>query len=83
MANIGKIKPQQITKAKRIIAVLPQRNIFCSREETAEQLADDFILAFKKGYSPKEVCAMLKYYGLLIPEEIVAATKWRQRMMMK
>ena len=72
MGRVGKIRPQQIKTAQRIISELPEKNDSCTREEAAELLANDFKRAFKKGYTPKEICALFKNHGIVMAEYLVA-----------
>lgn len=72
MGRVGKIRPQQIKTAQRIISELPEKNNSCTREEAAELLANDFKRAFKKGYTPKEICALFKSHGIVMAEYLVA-----------
>ena len=44
----------------------------CSREEAAAFLEKDIKRAFKKGYTPKELCALLKRAKIIIPERLIA-----------
>ncbi|MBD5557440.1 MAG: hypothetical protein HDQ92_02400 [Desulfovibrio sp.] len=44
----------------------------CSREEAAAFLEKDLKRAFRKGYTTKELCALLKKAGIIIPERLVA-----------
>ncbi len=48
------------------------KDIRCSPEEAAAFLEKDFKRAFRKGYTPKELCALLKKAGIVIPERLVA-----------
>ena len=68
MGRVGKIRPQQIKTAQRIISELPEKNNSCTREEAAELLANDF----KRAYTPKEICALFKSHGIVMAEYLVA-----------
>lgn len=72
MAKVGKIRPQQLKTARRILSQLPVKDEHCTREEAAALLEKDFRRAFKKGYTPKELCAMFKKEGIIIPAQLVA-----------
>lgn len=71
MGKAGKIRPQQIKKAQRLISDLPVKDESCSREEAAALLEKDLKRAFKKGYSPKEICALFKKEGIIIARHLV------------
>ena len=43
-----------------------------SREEAAAFLEKDLKRAFRKGYTPKELCALFKKAGITIPERLIA-----------
>ncbi len=72
MPRTGKITPQQIQKAKKIIALLPKKDNGLTREEVGELLEKDFRLAFKKGYTPQEICFIFREFGITIPVKIVS-----------
>ncbi len=72
MPNQGRITPKQIELARKILSIIPPKDNTRTREEAGEVLAKDFKLAFKKGYSPREIAAMLKVYGIIIPASVVA-----------
>ena len=72
MPNQGRITPKQIELARKILSIVPPKDNTRTREEAGEVLAKDFKLAFKKGYSPREIAAMLKAYGIIIPASVVA-----------
>lgn len=72
MSKVGKIRPQQLKTARKILSQLPVKDEHCSREEAAALLEKDFKRAFKKGYTPKELCALFKKEGIIIPAPLVA-----------
>ncbi|WP_165078903.1 MULTISPECIES: hypothetical protein [unclassified Desulfovibrio] len=55
--KIGKISPEQLRTAQKILRELPVKDARCSREEAAAFLEKDLKRAFRKGYTPKEQCA--------------------------
>ena len=61
------IRPEQIIKAKRLLKELPKRTNRQTRREAAKVLAGDFQKAQKKGYNFKELSAILKNEGIIIP----------------
>ncbi len=72
MGKIGKITPEQLRTAQRILRDLPVKDTRCSRVEAVAFLKKDFRRAFRKGYTSKELCALLKKAGIIIPERLVA-----------
>ena len=75
VGKIGKIRPEQLRTAQRLLRELPVKDTRCSREEAAAFLEKDLKRAFRKGYTPKELCALLKKAGIIIPERLVALYK--------
>ena len=73
VGKIGKIRPEQLRTAQRILRELPVKDTRCSREEAAAFLEKDLKRAFRKGYTPKELCALLKKAGIIIPESLIAS----------
>lgn len=71
MAKGGKLRPEQIRLAQRLLQDLPEKDERKTREEAAGILEKDFRKAFKKGYAPKELTAMLKNAGIIIPAYLV------------
>ena len=67
MARIAKIRPEQITRAQKTLQSLPEKDDRKSREEAAALLEKDFRKTMDKGYTPKEICAILKSEGIIIP----------------
>ena len=72
VGKIGKIRPEQLRTAQKILKELPVKDTRCSREEAAAFLEKDLKRAFRKGYTPKELCALLKKAGIIIPERLIA-----------
>ena len=72
MGKIGKIRPEQLRTAQKILRELPVKDTRCSSEEAAAFLEKDLKRAFRKGYTPKELCALLKKVGIIIPERLIA-----------
>ncbi len=71
MAKVGKLRPEQLARAQRLLSDLPEKDERKTREEGAEFLEKDFRKALRKGYTPKEISAMLKNEGILIPAYLV------------
>ncbi|MBD5418288.1 MAG: hypothetical protein HDR50_11765 [Desulfovibrio sp.] len=72
MGKVGKIRPEQLRTAQKILKELPVKDTRCSREEAAAFLEKDLKRAFRKGYTPKELCDLLKKVGIIIPERLIA-----------
>lgn len=72
MGKIGKIRPEQLRTAQKILRELPVKDNRCSREEAAAFLEKDLKRAFRKGYTPKELCDLLKKARIIIPERLIA-----------
>ena len=64
-------KPQQIDKARKLLRGLPPKDTSKSSEETALVLEKDLRKVLECGYSPKEICTMLKQEGVTIPAYIL------------
>ena len=71
MAAIGKLRPGQIERARTLLQNLPEKDDRKTREEAAGILEKDFRKALKQGYTPKELSAMLKAEGIIIPAYLV------------
>lgn len=71
MAKGGKLRPEQIERARKLLQDLPERDDRKTREEAAGLLEKDFRKALQRGYAPKELSAMLKNAGIIIPAYLV------------
>ena len=71
MAAIGKLRPGQIERARTLLQNLPEKDDKKTREEAAGILEKDFRKALKQGYTPRELSAMLKAEGIIIPAYLV------------
>ena len=71
VGKVGKIRPEQLRTAQKILRELPVKDTRCSSEEAAAFLEKDLKRAFRKGYTPKELCALLKKVGIIIPERLI------------
>lgn len=71
MASKTKIRPEQLTRARKLLHDLPKREDGKTRPEAAEFLESDFRKALKKGYSPKELSLLLKNEGIIIPAYLI------------
>lgn len=71
MAKSAKIRPEQIERAQKLLLGLPEKGDRKTREEAASLLEKDFRKALGKGYTPKELTAILKNAGIIIPAYLV------------
>lgn len=71
MAAKAKLTAAQIERAKTLLQELPEKDDRKTREEAAGLLEKDFRKALKKGYTPKELSAMLKNTNIAIPAYLV------------
>lgn len=71
MAQSAKIRPEQISRAKKLLQDLPEKENRKTRLEAAKLLEKDFRKAMQKGYNAKELSAILKNEGILIPAYLV------------
>ena len=71
MAKAGKLRLEQLARAQKLLSDLPEKDERKTREEGAEFLEKDFRKALRKGYTPKEISAMLKNEGIIIPAYLV------------
>ena len=71
--RIGKITPEQLRTAQKLLRELPVKDTRCSREEAAAFLEKDFKRAFRKGYTPKELCDLFEKAGIIITERLIAS----------
>ena len=71
MAQSAKIRPEQISRAKKLLQHLQEKENKKTRPEAAKLLEKDFKKAMQKGYSAKEISAILKNEGIIIPAYLV------------
>lgn len=71
MASSKKIRPEQLTRARKLLHDLPEKEDGKTRPEAAEFLESDFRKALDKGYSPKELSQILKNEGIIIPAYLI------------
>lgn len=71
MAKSAKIRPEQIERAQKLLQSLPEKDDRKTREEAAGLLEKDFRKALGKGYTPRELTAILKNAGIIIPAYLV------------
>lgn len=71
VAAKAKLTAAQIERARTLLQELPEKDDRKTREEAAGLLEKDFRKALKKGYTPKELSAMLKNANIAIPAYLV------------
>ena len=71
MARFANIRPEQISKARRMLQDLPEKTERKTRQEAALLLESDLRKALKKGYGPRELCTLLKNEGIIIPTYLI------------
>lgn len=71
MEKRGTLRLEQIKLVQRLLTELPEKDHRKTREEAAEILEKDFQKAFPKGYSPKDICIILKNAGIIIPAYLI------------
>lgn len=71
MAQSAKIRPDQISRARKLLQDLPKKDNKKTRPEAAKLLEKDFRKAMQKGYNAKEISAILKNEGIIIPAYLV------------
>lgn len=71
MAHTATIRLEQISRAKKLLQNLPEKEDRKTRSEAAKLLEKDFRKALKKGYSPEELRSLLKNEGIIIPAYLI------------
>ncbi len=71
MASPATIRPEQIARARELLQKLPEKDKRKTRPEAAQILEKDLRKALKKGYGPKDICAILKNEGIIIPAYLI------------
>lgn len=71
MAKTAGIRPAQIERARRMLQDLPPRDDRRTRDEAAALLEKDFRKAWRKGYDAREICAILRSAGIVMPVQLV------------
>lgn len=71
MAETAGIRPAQIERARRLLQDLPPRDDRRTRDEAAALLEKDFRKAWRKGYGAREICAILRSAGIVMPVRLV------------
>ena len=71
MASKAKLRPEQIERARKLLNDLPVKDDGKTRQEAAELLEKDFRKVLGRGYTPRELSAMLKNAGIIIPAYLV------------
>ena len=71
MAQTATIRMEQISRAKKLLQELPEKENRKTRPEAAKLLEKDFRKALKTGYSPEELRSLLKSEGIIIPAYLI------------
>lgn len=71
MAQTATIRMEQISRARKLLQDLPEKENRKTRPEAAKLLEKDFRKALKKGYSPEELRSLLKNEGIIIPAYLI------------
>lgn len=71
MASRATIRYEQIERARELLQKLPEKDNRKTRPEAAKLLEKDFRKAMQKGYSAREISAILKNEGIIIPAYLV------------
>ena len=79
MTHSPSIRPEQIRRAKELLQALPKKEVRKTRQEASSILKNDFRNALKKGYSAKELCALLKNEGIIIPAYLIEEIRKAER----
>ena len=71
MAGTKKVLPGQVEKAKKLLQGLPTKDVGITRTEFAATLDKDIRKALNKGYSLKDISALLKKEGISMPASLL------------
>lgn len=73
MGKFKRIPVKDITAMRKILDDLPDKNLGKTREEAAELLNANILKAFEKGYTVKEVAAIMAEGNVVIPVPVIRA----------
>lgn len=73
MGKFKRIPVKDINAMRKILDDLPDRNLGKTREEAAELLNANILKAIEKGYSVKEVAAIMAQGNVVIPAPVIRA----------
>ena len=73
MGKFKRIPVKDINAMRKILDDLPDRNIGKTREEAAELLNANILKAIEKGYTVKELAAIMAEGNVVIPAPVIRA----------
>lgn len=73
MGKFKRIPVKDINAMRKILDDLPDRNLGKTREEAAELLNANILKALEKGYTVKEVAAIMAEGNVVIPAPVIRA----------
>ena len=73
MGKFKRIPVKDINAMRKILDDLPDKNLGKTREEAAELLNANILKAFEKGYTVKEVAAIMAGGNVVIPAPVIRA----------
>lgn len=73
MGKFKRIPVKDINAMRKILDDLPDKNLGKTREEAAELLNANILKAFEKGYTVKEVAAIMAQGNVVIPAPVIRA----------
>ena len=73
MGKFKRIPVKDINAMRKILDELPDRNLGKTREEAADLLNANILKALEKGYTVKEVAAIMAQGNVVIPAPVIRA----------
>ena len=73
MGKFKRIPVKDINAMRKILDDLPDKHLGKTREEAAELLNTNILKAFEKGYTAKEVAAIMAEGNVVIPAPVIRA----------
>lgn len=65
------IRPERIERVRKLLQDLPEKDTRISKRETVTRLEADIRKALKKGYTPKEIVALMKAGGIIVSMQLI------------
>ena len=81
MGKFKRIPVKDINAMRKILDYLPDRNLGKTREEAAELLNANILKAIDKGYTVKEVAAIMAEGNVVIPAPVIRAKVFPKKEM--
>lgn len=81
MGKFKRIPVKDINAMRKILDDLPDKNLGKTREEAAELLNANILKAFEKGYTVKEVAAIMAEGNVVIPAPVIRAKVFPKKEM--